>query len=249
MIIVKKELGIGLGILLIANLAGCQENSTAKNVDSQKQFQSKTLAKNKSESKLKTEVQSKSVFESKEKANAESKSKNDADVKDKTEEKPKTNSDQVATNSYSTQLVPDDLQGTWYSSDDNSSSPIVFTPNEIKIGSSITEIHGSNEMTEQDKRVINNNDISAMNDDRETWLLANMVTDTDGNTWLNLRGWYQNVGAGSFYKVTIKQVEGQAIKVMTSAHGGGMWSDGHYYTSQALADVNKNRTYPDDHLN
>lgn len=63
------------------------------------------------------------------------------------------------------------------------------------------------------------------------------------------RGWYQNVGAGSFYKVTIKQVEGQAIKVMTSAHGGGMWSDGHYYTSQALADVNKNRTYPDDHLN
>ena len=166
----KKELGIGLGILLIANLAGCQENSTAKNVDSQKQFQSKALAKNKSESKLKTEVQSKSVFESKEKANAESKSKNDADVKVKTEEKPKTNSDQVATNSYSTQLVPDDLQGTWYSSDDNSSSPIVFTPNEMKIGSSITEIHGSNEMTEQDKRVINNNDISAINDDSETWL-------------------------------------------------------------------------------
>lgn len=245
----KKELGIGLGILLIANLAGCQENSTAKNVDSQKQFQSKVLAKNRSESKLKTEVQSKSVCESKEKANAESKSKNDADVKVKTEESPKTNSDQVATNSYSTQLVPDDLQGTWYSSDDNSSSPIVFTPNEMKIGSSVTEIHGSNEMTDQDKRVINNNDISAMNDARENWLLANMVTDTDGNTWLNLRGWYQNVGAGSFYKVAIKQVEGQAIKVMTSAHGGGMWSDGHYYTSQALADVNKNRTYPDDHLN
>ena len=245
----KKELGIGLGILLIANLAGCQENSTAKNVDSQKQFQSKVLAKNRSESKLKTEVQSKSVCESKEKANAESKSKNDADVKVKTEESPKTNSDQVATNSYSTQLVPDDLQGTWYSSDDNSSSPIVFTPNEMKIGSSVTEIHGSNEMTDQDKRVINNNDISAMNDARENWLLANMVTDTDGNTWLNLRGWYQNGGAGSFYKVTIKQVEGQAIKVMTSAHGGGMWSDGHYYTSQALADVNKNRTYPDDHLN
>lgn len=153
-------------------------------------------------------------------------------LKSKQRKKPKTNSDQVATNSYSTQLVPDDLQGTWYSSDDNSSSPIVFTPNEMKIGSSITEIHGSNEMTEQDKRVINNNDISAMNDDRETWLLANMVTDTDGNTWLNLRGWYQNVGAGSFYKVTIKQVEGQAIKVMTSAHGGGIWSDGHYYTSQ-----------------
>lgn len=245
----KKELGIGLGILLIANLAGCQENSTAKNVDSQKQFQSKVLAKNRSESKLKTEVQSKSVCESKEKANAESKSKNDADVNVKTEENPKTNSDQVATNSYSTQLVPDDLQGTWYSSDDNSSSPIVFTPNEMKIGSSVTEIHGSNEMTDQDKRVINNNDISAMNDARENWLLANMVTDTDGNTWLNLRGWYQNAGAGSFYKVTIKQVEGQAIKVMTSAHGGGMWSDGHYYTSQALADVNKNKTYQDDHLN
>ncbi|MEN2327637.1 hypothetical protein [Lacticaseibacillus paracasei] len=245
----KKELGIGLGILLIANLAGCQENSTAKNVDSQKQFQSKVLAKNRSESKLKTEVQSKSVCESKEKANAESKSKNDADVNVKTEENPKTNSDQVATDSYSTQLVPDDLQGTWYSSDDNSSSPIVFTPNEMKIGSSVTEIHGSNEMTDQDKRVINNNDISAMNDARENWLLANMVTDTDGNTWLNLRGWYQNAGAGSFYKVTIKQVEGQAIKVMTSAHGGGMWSDGHYYISQALADVNKNKTYQDDHLN
>lgn len=245
----KKELGIGLGILLIANLAGCQENSTAKNVDSQKQFQSKVLAKNRSESKLKTEVQSKSVCESKEKANAESKSKNDADVNVKTEENPKTNSDQIATNSYSTQLVPDDLQGTWYSSDDNSSSPIVFTPNEMKIGSSVTEIHGSNEMTDQDKRVVNNNDISAMNDARENWLLANMVTDTDGNTWLNLRGWYQNAGAGSFYKVTIKQVEGQSIKVMTSAHGGGMWSDGHYYTSQALADVNKNKTYQDDHLN
>lgn len=54
-------------------------------------------------------------------------------------------------------------------------------------------------------------------------------------SWIELRGWNQSAGDGTYYKVANKHYHGQKIRVISEAGGAGLWVIQHYYASKKVA--------------
>lgn len=54
-------------------------------------------------------------------------------------------------------------------------------------------------------------------------------------SWIDLRGWNQSAGDGTYYKVTTKKFHGKKVSVLTDAYGAMVTTDKHYYRSKKVA--------------
>lgn len=160
---------------------------------------------------------------------------------------PKMNNQQNNANGSNSQKdapdnFPSNMQGTWYSYDhsDDQVNTMTISGNKITFSNSpddTVEIHKITDAEKQANEQTNNPD--AQDQNKQHWAYFNHF-----NGWLQVYGWYQSAGDGSFYKVLNENVNGQNVPVLATASGAGMWLDANYYRSQDLAQQQKGTTYP-----
>lgn len=133
--------------------------------------------------------------------------------------------------------VPSDMQGTWYSKD-----------NQITFGQNTIQTYGhSYHIYKQSKAFAENNDNytnKAIQDATKDWMRG-YTFDHDGMHWLNLRTWTQGASDGAYYAVHTETIDGQQVKVLVEAGGAGIWTDEVYYQTQSMAKQNAHRKFDD----
>lgn len=158
---------------------------------------------------------------------------------------PKNNND--SQNSSPKSLIPDNMQGIWYGYNEytNSIETITMRGNTItttgKYGGSMT-VHADSERTADEKRYFTESmDPNLMIESRKSWALIQSVNDKiRGANWVNVKGWYQTAGVGTYYAVYNRD----GNQVLTEAMGADVWVNMHYYRTEALANQMKNKRYP-----
>ena len=70
--------------------------------------------------------------------------------------------------------------------------------------------------------------------DHPSWVMG-LPVRVRGEHWVNIYGWNQTTGAGVYYGVANKTYRNRKLRVLTSAHGAGVWTDKHYYLSKKVA--------------
>lgn len=135
---------------------------------------------------------------------------------------------------------PASMQGTWYTYDKNSDKIITITINGNKLTDSedpndVTEVH---KITNSEKQANENNPQVNLDSTKKNWAYFNHI-----NGWLNVYGWYQSAGDGTFYKVLMENINGKNVPVLASASGAEIWVDNNYYRSQALAQQQQDTLY------
>ncbi|MBV0922271.1 hypothetical protein JSQ84_07950 [Limosilactobacillus reuteri] len=141
--------------------------------------------------------------------------------------------------------VPSEMQGTWYSADNDADSTITF-------GSHTFTYSGENSSTttqlfKQDSEWGENEDNytnEGIQNATKNWGKASFF-NMDGSRWLNIRGWVQNAGDGSSYTVKTETIDGKQVKVLVSAGGAGNWVDAVYYQSKDMAQQNADKKFDD----
>lgn len=146
--------------------------------------------------------------------------------------------------------IPADLQGTWYSADhfydkdDTSINTITIGAHTIsyknKDESGTTIIHKMAKGFDfDDQKYTQNQDYLKATNNWGRSYLANL----DGHRILNVRGWLQGAGDGSYYYLA--QENGQTVLV--SASGAGVWADGVYWKDEASAKKYANTIFSNIH--
>lgn len=164
----------------------------------------------------------------------------------------KKDSDQEsATNSQADQSTPDskkddsneprkvnfpaEFQGTWYGNDAYGSE-LTLTINGAKLSGSNSsdaeEVHDVNQRPESDRMIDDN-------PSRQNWGAYCGQYNIKGKDWINIKGWFQGAGAGTYYAVANETVNGQTIPVLYSAGGAMVETYAKYYHSKDLADQQK----------
>lgn len=167
-----------------------------------------------------------------------------------------TNKDDSTNNKKQDLQFPQNFQGTWYgcSKDSDDVHTVTFTGNTInEDGTGTFSIHRREDASAQDKYAMNHgspDQPAEVKDHNEHWMAYRTLTDTDNPslTWINLTGWLQGAGDGSYYRVANENVDGQQVPVLFAADDAGAWTDMHYYQSKDLAEKNKGKNYSSDHL-
>lgn len=133
--------------------------------------------------------------------------------------------------------VPADMQGTWYSADNDSDSTLSFGPHSLTADGQTSQLYkqGNWDGSDADQSV---------QDATSTWLSAKFY-DVHGLHFLNVRGWTQSAGDGSSFAVHTETIDGKQVKVLVSAGGAGFWTDSVYYQTKDLAQDNADRQFDD----
>lgn len=90
---------------------------------------------------------------------------------------------------------------------------------------------------------------------KDNWVVATFMESNDGifkgdenpSRIVNIRGWYQGSGDGTYYYNTTQTVDGKKIEVLTEAGGAMIATTAHYYKSPALAKEYASNDYYADH--
>lgn len=156
----------------------------------------------------------------------------------------------TATASYQ---VPSELVGTWYGYSEYSKQPeqidtLEIAGNKLILNGETSELHLDSERTSQDHDLANGKgDPSQMDKNKgANWGIISEF-DNEGRHWLNVRGWYQSAGAGTYYGVKSRSIDGQNMPVLTIAGGAGIWPDQHLYPTKAAALSMKDTKFDDEH--
>lgn len=156
----------------------------------------------------------------------------------------------TATASYQ---VPSELVGTWYGYSEYSKQPeqidtLEIAGNKLILNGETSELHLDSERTSQDYDLANGKgDPSQMDKNKgANWGIISEL-DNEGRHWLNVRGWYQSAGAGTYYGVKSRSIDGQTMPVLTIAGGAGMWPSQHFYPTKAAALSMKDTKFDDEH--
>lgn len=137
--------------------------------------------------------------------------------------------------------LPDNMQGTWYSEDKDADDPtITISDNQIKSKSSSISLYKKSKDFDSD------NVSQAVQDATKDWGAAQSI-DNDGLHWIDVRGWCQTAGDGTYYTVTTENVDGHQVTVLVVAGGAGIWTDAVYYQTPSLAHQYKNTKYDNLH--
>lgn len=136
----------------------------------------------------------------------------------------------------------------WYSTDRYMPKVWEFGPDYMKYDGHKNMVHSVEDYTAAEKKWFNSGDWAKPPiKSRMAWESIGWLTDTDGIKWLNTRGWYQTAGDGTFYRIGTELINGKRVQVLFQASGAGLWTDGHAYPTQALAQSQQNKMYSDDH--
>ena len=229
-VLVKK---MGIVVVLCCSLlvtVGCGKQSGSTEQQSSESAQKISSEKAK---KASSESAKKASSESAKKASSESAQK----ASSESAQKASSESAKKANN-----LIDSSLIGTWYGYNKYESKldTINITGNKIITNGNTTEIHSDSERTAADKALSAGS--GTIDDNKDTykfkhWGSVRSTNEENGRKWLNVKGWYQSAGTGSFYGVKNRVINGRSIPVLTLADGAGMWASQHFY--QDKADANK----------
>lgn len=127
--------------------------------------------------------------------------------------------------------VSSDMQGTWYSVDDDDQMSTVTFTDHTMIG-----VFNGEKPYKTTLYLSNNEDIMAKSNQHSDWSRVTPQTvHKDGAELVNIHGWNQTAGAGVYYGVKQEDVDGKSTDVLISAGGAGAWADSVYYRTAAMA--------------
>lgn len=138
--------------------------------------------------------------------------------------------------------VPGDMQGTWYSADNDDESTMTIDGHSMTIDGDTLKLY------HQDPQFARDNDqpSDAQVQATKKWGRTQYLHADDG-TWLNVQGWFQGAGDGSSYMVKTETIDGKPVKVLVVAGGAGPWVEAVYYPTKALAQQQADQKYDDLH--
>lgn len=143
--------------------------------------------------------------------------------------------------------VPAEMQGTWYTADNDSNGSITFGQHTYKFtgedafdGDTQTLYKQSNSFLEDDNNATDEGIAKAT----KGWSRAIFV-NAKGMHWLCVHGWTQTAGAGTYFAVHTETINGKQVKVLVEAGGADMHVDAVYYQSQDMAKQQADTKYDD----
>lgn len=142
---------------------------------------------------------------------------------------------------------PSEMQGTWYSSDNDSDQKLVITGNTISYSDDSDS--GTTKLFKQDPSFLQDEDnymSHSVQDATQGWGRGYFF-NLDGSRWLNVRGWTQTAGDGSSYAVKTENVDGKAVKVLIEAGGAMNQAEAVYYQSADMAKQQADKKFDDIH--
>ncbi|SPS03967.1 hypothetical protein LAS9624_00799 [Latilactobacillus sakei] len=149
--------------------------------------------------------------------------------------------------------VPSELAGTWYGYSEYSKQPeqidtLEIAGNKLTLNGETTELHQDSERTSQERELLSGKgDPNQIDKNKmDNWGVIKEF-DVEGRHWLNVRGWYQSAGDGSYYGVKSRNIDGETMPVLTIAGGAGMWPSQHLYPTKAAALSMKDTKFDDEH--
>lgn len=153
---------------------------------------------------------------------------------------------------------PASMQGTWYGYDKDSDAvkSITFAGNKISVDGQDSYAYDGSVRPADDQAILNTgtDSLNAEQQNRmEHWAALSNVDPQTANfdttpisPIVNLRGWYQSAGDGTYYYIMNENIDGQQTPVLFAASGAGMWTDMHYYRSNQLAQQQQDEVFADD---
>lgn len=138
--------------------------------------------------------------------------------------------------------VPADMQGTWYSDDDDDESTMTIDGHSMTIDGDLVKLYHQDPQFAQDNVHPSDDQVQATKEWRRTQMLHN-----DDGTWLNIQGWFQGAGDGESYMTKTETIDGKPVKVLVVAGGAGPWVEAVYYPTKALAQQQADQKYDDLH--
>lgn len=247
----QKRLFTSLAILGMSLLVvGCSSSHSKKHQT--ESSSAKTTQKSQSSSKKKT-----SNAQSSSASQTASLSSESSSVTVAESQAPKQHSD-IDASGHKKVNFPAQMQGTWYGWDqyENEVKSVKFVGNQWitsgKYGAKAEAYDGS-VRTKEDQEALQD-PRKAENEEMKNWAALSTFTKNeapltqDGQPIeiVNLLGWYQTAGAGTYYYVTTAEINGRETQVLTQASGAGIWVDLHYYRSESLAISQKDASLPTD---
>lgn len=142
--------------------------------------------------------------------------------------------------------VPSEMQGTWYTADNDEPGSITFGAHTMKYsggdntGTQMTIYKQDQSFLEDDSNVTNQSVMKAT----QNWLRG-LFVNVNGMRWLSTHGWTQTAGAGSYYAVHTETINGQQVKVLVEAGGADAHVDAVYYQTQSMAKQQADTKYDD----
>lgn len=149
--------------------------------------------------------------------------------------------------------VPKELVGTWYGYSKYSEQPdqidvMTIKGNLMTTNGVISSLHTDSERTPADRAALHSDGGAVPDPAKENWGVASPL-DQEGRIWLNIRGWYQSAGDGTYYSVKERNINGKMTPVLTEASGAGIWSEMHYYSNKETAISMGETRFDDEHYN
>ncbi|MDE6947993.1 MAG: hypothetical protein K2O90_00465, partial [Limosilactobacillus sp.] len=143
--------------------------------------------------------------------------------------------------------VPSEMQGTWYSADNDADSTMTFGPHSYTYSydddSGTTQLYKQDPQFGEDEDNYTNEDVQKAT---KNWGKVSYL-NIDGERWLNVRGWTQSAGDGESYAVKTETIDGKQVKVLVVGGGAENWVDAVYYQSKDMAQQNADKKFDDLH--
>lgn len=138
--------------------------------------------------------------------------------------------------------VPGDMQGTWYSADNDDDSTMTISDHAMVIDGDDLKLYHQDAQYARDNEQPSDEQVSATKD----WGRTQFLHD-DGGTWLNVQGWFQGAGDGTSYMVKTENIDGKPVKVLVVGEGAENWVTAVYYPTKAMAQQQADQKYDDLH--
>ncbi|HJA21079.1 MAG TPA: hypothetical protein H9721_00600 [Candidatus Limosilactobacillus intestinipullorum] len=142
--------------------------------------------------------------------------------------------------------VPSEMQGTWYTADNNTHGTLTFGSHTYKY-SGPDDNGETQQLYKQDSSFLENEDNAtnkAITQATMNWSRAIFV-NAKGMHWLCTHGWLQTAGAGTYFAVHTETINGKQVKVLVEAGGADMHVDAVYYQTPEMAKLQADTKYDD----
>lgn len=147
-------------------------------------------------------------------------------------------------------VFPSNFIGTWYGWTNGKQYTVTITENSIAFDDESLPVHWQNEHTTAEKQMLrSNDDISKeiSESPHARWQSATLSTAPGAKVpMISLRGWFQTAGAGNFYWVEIRNLNGTQQPVLAQAYGAQEIVDTNFYQTPQLADQYKDTLFSDE---
>lgn len=146
--------------------------------------------------------------------------------------------------------IPAEMQGTWYSASDydDETTHTKYVFGQSTIFTQDDKYNRNGHTTTLYTRAANYKAPDYPSEEQinraEGWGLPRIV-QYKGINYLNVMGWYQSAGNGSYFAVHTENIDGNDVQVLVCAGGAGVWVDEIAYRSQAMAEKMQDHQFDD----